>query len=61
VAAQWRGNSLPAMNEVLRQTITKYKYAPAKAPASIPVNWESVSNKIDESNPQSENHFGQRI
>jgi hypothetical protein len=49
------------MNEVLPGTSTKYRSVPAKAPVSIRVNSDSVSNEIDESNLQNEKHDEQRI
>jgi hypothetical protein len=49
------------MNEVLPGTTTKYRFMPAKAPASIRVNCESVSNEIDESELQYEKQYEQRI
>jgi hypothetical protein len=49
------------MNNVLPGTTTKYRCVPAKAPASICVNSESVSNEIDESDWQDENDDELRI
>jgi hypothetical protein len=61
VTGQWRGKPLPAMNEVLSGTTTEYGCVPAKAPALMRVNSEVVSNEIDESDLQHENHDEQRI
>jgi hypothetical protein len=61
VTVQSAGNASPAMNETVTGTTTKERYVPAKAPASIRVNSESVSNDIDESDSQYEKHDEQRI
>jgi hypothetical protein len=49
------------MNEVLLGTTTKDRLVSQKAPASMRVNSESVSNEIDESDVQYEKHDEQRI
>jgi hypothetical protein len=49
------------MNEIFRGTKTKDRSVPAQALASILVNSESVSNKIDESDLQNAKHPEQRI
>jgi hypothetical protein len=49
------------MNETPPGTTTKDRRVAAKAPASMRVNTESVSNEIDESESQCEKHSEQRI
>jgi hypothetical protein len=44
------------MNETLTGTTTRERHVAAKAPASMRVNSESVSNDIDERKLQSEKH-----
>jgi hypothetical protein len=61
VTVQSAGNASPAMNETLTGTTTKERCVPAKAPASIRVNSEYLSNEIDESDLQDEKHDEQRI
>jgi hypothetical protein len=48
------------MNETLTGTTTRERHVAAKAPASMRVNWESVSNEIDERKVQSEKQEEQR-
>jgi hypothetical protein len=61
VTLQKGGNASPAMNGVLPGTVTKDRFVPLQAPASMRVNSESVSNEIDESDSQHEKHDEQRI
>jgi hypothetical protein len=42
-------NAVPAMNETPPGTTTNDRHVAAKAPVSMCVNSESVSNEIDES------------
>jgi hypothetical protein len=61
VTVQSAGNASTAMNETLTGTTTKERCVPAKAPVSIRINSESVSNEIDESDVQHKKHNGKRI
>jgi hypothetical protein len=49
------------MNEVLHGITTKSICVPAKAPASMRISCEPISNEIDESDLQDEKHSEQRI
>jgi hypothetical protein len=61
VTTQSLGKLSPAMNDALPGTTTKNRYVAAKAPVSIRVNSESVSNEIDESDSQYEKQSEQMI
>jgi hypothetical protein len=54
LTAQVRGNASVAINKVLPGTTTKDIFVSQQAPRSVPVNSESVSNEIDESDFQYE-------
>jgi hypothetical protein len=55
------GNALPTVNKTLTGTTTMYRDVVAKAPASMCVNSEYVSNEIDEGDPQNGKYSEQRI
>jgi hypothetical protein len=61
VTTQWLGKASSATNNVFSRTTTADKDVQQNAPASIRANSESVSNEIDESESQHENHDEQRI
>jgi hypothetical protein len=52
VIAQEGGNASPAMNQVLTRTTARDRLVLQPSPASMRINPESVSNEIDESDPQ---------